>query len=288
MARESTLSIDGSTLAYRCAGNPRSPWLVLLHGWPQSKSIYDPVLDELGKDAHAIAFDLPGIGGSHGLPPAASPCELHALAGLLLRAAESLGAHSTVFAGVDIGGMLAFAAAREHGARIAGAVVMNTVIPGVAPWSKLVAEPRIWHFAFHAIPQLPELLVSGRERAYFDYFYDLLAGDKHALTNEIRNDWTRAYQRPEALKAGFDWYRALESAAQRNARPVRIDTPILYLRGDAGGRDIDGYVEGLRHAGAANLRSRLIDGSGEFLPIEAPAATCEALRAFRAELGHAA
>jgi len=288
MARESTLSIDGSTLAYRCAGNPRSPWLVLLHGWPQSKSIYDPVLDELGKDAHAIAFDLPGIGGSHGLPPATSPCELHALAGLLLRAAESLGAHSTVFAGVDIGGMLAFAAAREHGARIAGAVVMNTVIPGVAPWSKLVAEPRIWHFAFHAIPQLPELLVSGRERAYFDYFYDLLAGDKHALTNEIRNGWTRAYQRPEALKAGFDWYRALESAAQRNARPVRIDTPILYLRGDAGGRDIDGYVEGLRHAGAANLRSRLIDGSGEFLPIEAPAATCEALRAFRAELGHAA
>ncbi|WPH17220.1 alpha/beta fold hydrolase [Variovorax paradoxus] len=212
MARESTLSIDGSTLAYRCAGNPRSPWLVLLHGWPQSKSIYDPVLDELGKDAHAIAFDLPGIGGSHGLPPAASPCELHALAGLLLRAAESLGAHSI----------------------------------------------------------------------------DLLAGDKPALTNEIRNDWTRAYQRPEALKAGFDWYRALESAAQRNARPARIDTPILYLRGDAGGRDIDGYVEGLRRAGAANLRSRLIGGSGEFLPVEAPAATCEALRAFRAELGLAA
>lgn len=55
---------------------------------------------------------------------------------------------------------------------------MNTVIPGVAPWSRLVAEPRIWHFAFHSIPQLPELLVSGRERAYFDYFYDLLAGDK--------------------------------------------------------------------------------------------------------------
>ncbi|MDQ0586351.1 alpha/beta fold hydrolase [Variovorax paradoxus] len=287
MARESTLSIDGLTLSYRSAGDPRSPWLVLLHGWPQSKSIYDPVLGELGKDAHAVAFDLPGISGSLGVP-APSPCELHELAGLLLRAAESLGAHSIVFAGVDIGGMLAFAAAREHGTRIAGAVVMNTVIPGVAPWSRLIADPRIWHFAFHAIPQLPEQLVSGRERAYFDYFYDLLAGDRHALTDEIRNDWTRAYERPEALKAGFDWYRALEKAAQRNAQPVRIDTPLLYLRGDAGGRDIDDYVEGLRQAGAANLRSRLIPGSGEYLPVEAPAATCEALRAFRAELGHAA
>jgi pimeloyl-ACP methyl ester carboxylesterase len=287
MARESTLSIDGLTLAYRSAGDPRSPWLVLLHGWPQSKSIYDPVLDELGRDAHAVAFDLPGIGGSHGVP-APPPAELHALAGLLLGAAESLGAHSIVFAGVDVGGMLAYAAAREHGARIAGAVVMNTVIPGVAPWSRLIAEPRIWHFAFHALPGLPELLVTGRERAYFDYFYDLLAGDKHALTDEIRDAWTRAYQRPEALQAGFDWYRAMEKAAQRNAQPARIDTPILYLRGEAGGRGIDDYVEGLRKAGARNLRSQLIPGSGEYLPIEAPAAMCEALRAFRAELKHAA
>ncbi|WP_223262429.1 alpha/beta fold hydrolase [Variovorax beijingensis] len=55
MARESTLSIEGLTLSYRCAGDPRSPWLILLHGWPQSKSIYDPVLGELGRDAHAPA-----------------------------------------------------------------------------------------------------------------------------------------------------------------------------------------------------------------------------------------
>lgn len=72
------------------------------------------------------------------------------------------------------------------------------------------------------------------------------------------------------------------------AQPVRIDTPILYLRGDAGGRDIDDYVEGLRTAGASNLRSRLIHDCGEFIPIEAPAALCKALREFRAELEHAA
>lgn len=38
MARESTLSMDGLILSHRCAGDPRSPWLILLHGWPQSKS----------------------------------------------------------------------------------------------------------------------------------------------------------------------------------------------------------------------------------------------------------
>lgn len=86
--------------------------------------------------------------------------------------------------------------------------------------------------------------MSERERAYFDYFYDLLAGDKHADERD----------------------------------PKRLDACLPAARG----------IEGLRKAGAANLGSRLISGSGEFLPVEAPAPTCEALRAFRAELGHAA
>ena len=44
------------------------------------------------------------------------------------------------------------------------------VAPGVEPWTKVQANPYIWHFAFHSIPVLPETLVAGRERPYFDYF----------------------------------------------------------------------------------------------------------------------
>ena len=40
---------------------------------------------------------------------------------------------------------------------------MNTVVPGLGPWEDLLANPRVWHFALHQIPGLPETLVSGRE-----------------------------------------------------------------------------------------------------------------------------
>ena len=61
----------------------------------------------------------------------------------------------------------------------------------------------------------------------------------------------------------------------------RIDLPLLYLRGDADGRKIDEYVDGLRAAGTTNLISETIEGSGEYLPVEAPARFIEALRTFR-------
>jgi hypothetical protein len=38
----------------------------------------------------------------------------------------------------------------------------------------IISDPRIWHFSFHGVPSLPELLIRGHERAYFDFFFDFL------------------------------------------------------------------------------------------------------------------
>ncbi|MBZ9720051.1 alpha/beta hydrolase [Mesorhizobium sp. M7A.F.Ca.CA.001.09.2.1] len=271
-----TLEAGDMQLAVSTAGDPRRPALILLHGWPHSRKIYDGVLDELGTRYFTLAFDLPEIGESRGTPPSA---EKKVLADIVISAAEALGAKSIVVAGFDVGGMIAFAAARHHGGRIVGAVPMNTVIPGLHPWTKVVANPSIWHFAFHAVPELPELLVTGHQRAYFDFFFDLLAGRPEALTNEMRETLTQAYARPEALKAGFDWYRAFKQDAEANA-PARIEVPILYIRGDADFGSIDDYLEGLRMSGAKNLQGHMIANCGEFLPIEAPAEFVKALVEF--------
>ncbi len=272
------LTVDNCTLAMRSAGDQHDPCLVVLHGWPQTGLAWEGVLENLGRDFYALAFDLPGVGDSVGEPPSG---EKTVIADLILKAAVAAGGKSIIVAGYDVGGMVAFACARDHGTRVDGAVVMNTVLPGIEPWSKVIADPRIWHFAFHAIPDLPELLVAGHQRAYFDYFYDIMAADPQALSSHSRDAYARGYSRREALKAGFDWYRALAKDAEHNGTPVRIDTPILYLRGDAGGRDIEEYVAGLRLAGAARLESGLLPHSGEYAPEEAPEHLVRALRDFR-------
>jgi pimeloyl-ACP methyl ester carboxylesterase len=265
--RQERIALGSIELAANVSGDPARPAVLLLHGWPHSKALYDGVVDSLGETFHVLAFDLPTIGDSTGSPPSAE--KVH-LADLLLTAAERAGASEIVMAGIDVGGMIAFAAARDHGARIRGAIIGNTVVPGLDPWQRLISDHRIWHFAFHAVRELPELLVAGHQRTYFDFFSDFLGSKENPLPDGLRDTFAKAYARPEALKAGFDWYRAFGADAEHNKVHAWIDTPILYFRGDADGRTPDDYVAGLRAAGARRVRSATLAGTAEFTPIEAP------------------
>jgi pimeloyl-ACP methyl ester carboxylesterase len=284
MAKIDTVALGGLSLAVRKAGNDGKPCFVLLHGWPQTSLAWEHVLSHLGRDHYALAFDLPGVGDSEGSPASA---EKSVLADIILTAAEQSGGKDIVVAGYDVGGMIAFASARDHGARIMGAVVVNTVIPGLDPWSKVLADPRIFHFALHNVPELPERLVSGRERAYFDFFYDIMAADPKHLREAARAAYAAGYEKPEALKAGFDWYRAMTKDAEHNARRTDIGTPILYLRGDAGpaSAPLEDYAEGLRQAGVRRLETGTLPHCGEYAPEEAPGELVAHLRRFRRSIG---
>src|SRR5678816_1177414 len=123
MAQSDHVTINGLRLSCRKAGKSSQPCLVLLHGWPQTGLAWEGVLPELGKDSYALAFDLPDIGDSRGAPRSAEKTEL---ADIILKGAEAAGGKSIIVVGYDVGGMIAFACARDYGARIAGAVVMNT------------------------------------------------------------------------------------------------------------------------------------------------------------------
>lgn len=120
--------------------------------------------------------------------------------------------------------------------------------------------------AFHLIPELPETVVTGHERAYFDFFYNIMAKDPQHLPDARRDAYSRGYARREALKAGFDWYRALPKDAEHNGKRKEIRTPMLYLRGDADGRSPDDYTPGIRDAGVVNLESGVLPDSGEYAP----------------------
>ncbi|HYN73534.1 MAG TPA: hypothetical protein VES60_13620 [Nakamurella sp.] len=49
----------------------------------------------------------------------------------------------------------------------------------------MLRNPYIWHFAMHSIPALPERLVRGREREYFDYFYGVLSPDPSRMAVSV-------------------------------------------------------------------------------------------------------
>ena len=263
------------------AGESRSPHAVMLvHGWPESWKAFEPMMQLVDDGLNIVAIDLPGVGESRS--PAASSTK-RALAQIVLNLIGRLGLRDVTLVGHDIGGMIVYACLHATPKSIARAVIMNVAVPGVEPWSEVRRNPFIWHFGFHAVHDLPETLVTGNERAYFDYFFDAIAASPEAIGAQARDAHAAAYSRYDALKTGFDWYRAFADDERDNqsVRGREIATPVLYLRGDKEpGGMLEAYVDGLRASGLQDVKGQQIRDSGHFAPEEQPAQVLAAIETF--------
>lgn len=59
-----SIDVDGLSVFYREAGSPDAPTLVLLHGFPSSSRMYEPLFSRLADAFHLVALDYPGFGHS--------------------------------------------------------------------------------------------------------------------------------------------------------------------------------------------------------------------------------
>ena len=106
--------------------------------------------------------------------------------------AKLLGADKARVVGHDIGLMVAYAYAAQFPADVEKLVVMDAFLPGVGGWESVYNNPGIWHFRFNG--PTPEALVRGRERAYFEHFWNDFAADKtRSIPNADRAVYTAAY-----------------------------------------------------------------------------------------------
>src|ERR1700719_2780195 len=166
-----TATIDGTRIYYRTGGT--GPALILLHGYAQTSRMWNRIMPELARRFTLIVPDLPGIGDSDipasGLDMKTAAIRIHSLA-------RSLGVTKASVVGHDIGLMVAYAYAAQFPAEVEKLVVMDAFLPGVGGWEAVYNNPAIWHFRFNGAT--PEALVQGRERTYFEHFWNNFAADK--------------------------------------------------------------------------------------------------------------
>lgn len=261
-------------------GRPEQPAVLFVHGWPESSAAFEQIMLLLSSRAHVVAMDLPGIGGST-TPPASG--QKRALARIVRAVINALSLKDVSLVGHDVGGQIVYAFLHAFPETLRRAVILNVAVPGVDPWLDVKRNPQIWHFAFHAVPDLPERLVADRQPDYFAFFYDRLSARAGGVDARARQRYAEAYARPQALKAGFDWYRAFPQDEKDNIAVERqpVDTPVLYLRGDKDpGLGVDRYVEGLRQGGLRDVEGGTIANSGHFAPDEQPQDVARALERF--------
>ncbi|MBS1602549.1 MAG: alpha/beta hydrolase [Bacteroidetes bacterium] len=272
------IALNGLDIHLVEGGHPNAPPILFLHGYPETWLAFEDVMHRLKEKYRVMAIDLPGIGLSRG----ATPGDKKTLAALIDSLLEHLQLTTTTVVGHDVGGMITYSVLRHFPRHISSAVIVGTAIPGVDPWEEVKRNPYIWHFAFYAIPHLPETLATGRTRPLFDYFFDTLSYNRNAIGETIRNQYVQAYNQPGSLTTGFNWYRAFPQDERDNNGVPPTAVPLLYIRGEKDTGRIEDYAAGLKKSGIKKLSTSLISRSGHFVPEENPAELAQAIAQFLA------
>jgi len=265
--------VEGVKLHYLTAGH--GPAVILLHGYTQTSRMWKPIIPLLAEKFTVIAPDLPGIGDSSiptdGLDMKSAAIRIHALA-------KSLGVQKARVVGHDIGLMVAYAYAAQFPTEVEKLVLMDAFLPGVPGWEDVYNNPGIWHFRFNG--PTPEALVRGRERTYFDYFWNDFAADKtHSIPEADRVAYTAAYARPGRMRAGWAYFVSFQQAARDFAQlsQNKLTFPVLVIGGEKANGDVLGRQAKLV---ASNVSVIVLKDTGHWVLEERPKETTDALVKF--------
>lgn len=268
-------TVNGVTLHYLQTGKGRESPVVLLHGYAETSYMWRPLMPKLADRHVVIAPDLRGAGSSSkpegGYDKKTMAQDIHALV-------KSLGYPKVKIVGHDIGLMVAYAYAAQYPDEVESIVLMDAFLPGVGDWTKVWLLRDLWHFHFYG--ETPLKLVDGRERTYFEHFWNDFAADRtRSIPEADRQFYAAEYAKPGGMRAGFEYFKSFEQDAKDFAvfAQTKLQMPMLVMSGEkAGGqflidqgRLVDTNVEGV-----------IIKGSGHWLMEEAPEQTIPALVAF--------
>ncbi len=227
-----------------------------------------------------IAPDLRGLGDSS---KPATGYDKRTIAADIYQLVRQLGFERVLLVGHDWGGPVAYAYASAHPADVRKLVILDVPIPGAGLEQALAFRPArsIWHIQFHYVRDLPEALITGRERIYLSWFYRT-AYNRTAILEQDIDEYVRCYSAPGALRAGFEYYRAIFDDVAHNTEnaKTKLKMPVLALGGERGFGEMT--LRSMQQL-AENVRGGVIERCGHWIPEERPDYLSEQLLAFFSE-----
>jgi pimeloyl-ACP methyl ester carboxylesterase len=268
-----TAEADGVQLHYLSAG--KGPAVLLLHGYAETSRMWRPIIPLLAEKFTVIAPDLPGIGDSS-IP--ATKIDMITSAERIHSLLRSLKIDKARVVGHDIGLMVAYAYAARFPGETEKLAVMDAFLPGVPGWEPIYNSPNIWHFRFNG--EYPEALVKGRERIYFEYFWNVFAADKtRSIPEADRKAYTEAYSKPGRMRAAWAYFASWPELAKSFARlsEDKLTMPVLSIGGEKSlGNEL---AEQMKFV-ATDVTVVVLKDTGHWILEERPKETTEALIKF--------
>jgi len=265
--------VNGVRLHYAIGG--KGPVVVLLHGFAQTGLMWRPIMPVLAQKHTVIVPDLRGAGDSGkpegGYDKKNMAVDIHELT-------RSLGFDHVSIVGHDIGLMVAYAYAAQFPEGTDRLVLMDAFLPGIGDWKNVWLMRDLWHFHFYG--EVPQALVTGRERTYLEHFWNDFAADpKHSVSEADRQLYAAAFAQPGGVHAGMEYFRNFERDAQDFAALAKtpLKMPVLVLTGEKASGPF--LIEQGRLV-ASDVEGVIVPGSGHWLIDEAPAKVIPELAGF--------
>lgn len=264
-----TVTGDGVRLSVVSAGAPSAPAIVFVHGYPDTKAVWYPVMERLAAEFHVIAYDVRGAGDSSA-PRGPAAYGFDRLGADLKAVLDALApARRVHLVGHDWGGIQGWEFATDPG--FDGRLASFTAVAGPALGHALAATRtplrsgrlpvalnrlrRSWYILPLLLPGGPSLTWRG-----------LLGADRWRRTLQraerlaVDDDFPAASVIADGLHGANLYRRNIPSRALRPGAPARARVPVQLIV-PTGDRFIsDSYYEVAERI-APGLRRRTVDGS---------------------------
>jgi 3-oxoadipate enol-lactonase len=263
--------LNGVRQSYAERGTSNSTSLLLVHGFPLDRHLWDAQLAGLSDVVRVIAPDLRGSGRS-AVPT--GPYSVDLFAADLLALLNHLGIERTILAGLSMGGYIAFAFWRRFPARVQALALLDTRAEPDSPQARTnrdVSAALVREAGVEALARdmLPRLLASD------NFANTTLAGRALAIM---------AVQPPEGILANL---QALRDRPDSRPTLPTIHVPTLVIAGEADQLIPLGDAQGMAKA-IPGARLVVIPRAGHLSPLENPRAVNRALRTFVQQFGPSA
>ncbi len=239
--------------------------VVLLHAFPLSSRMWQPLADALGPSLQLVTPDFRGAGE---VPLGDGPPSLDVLADDVAALLDSRGVQRAVVGGLSMGGYVALAFARRHPERLAALVLADT---RTGADTEAARQSRL---------EMAETLVrEGTPRVLVEESLPGLLGD---TTKRSRPDvvaFVRELVSSASPATAAWWQRAMAARADSHAVLDSLDVPVLVL---VGAEDTLTPPAGASAMAEAARLARLVvlPGAGHLSAIETPAEFAAELAAF--------
>lgn len=268
------ITVDGATISVLTGGT--GPVLLLLHGYPETRTAWHRLASALANNYTVIIPDLPGYGSSRFSTKGPDRASKRNMAKCLHEMMKQLGHQAYSVIGHDRGGRVAYRMALDFPQAIT-ALVSVTVVPTAEMWegASKAFGMGAWHWFMMAQPApLPEKLMAGDPRFLIDQTLEKMARGLEKLDPLAVEEYRAAFDREEVRHAMCDDYRAgagidhADDLADRNAGR-KVLAPVLLLWEE--GRLYGGGREPLHiwSDWADNVDGRAI-AAGHLIPETAP------------------